>query len=122
MLAGTITDNDGIDEKEEKERERWLVLPDLPNQNNTLLIDFRPSSRCRICVNNHPLSIQIGGKRAKTCMQCVDIPTELPFCVPPLVVGFSCSTSPTEYFFFLQKRPCRFVFSRKKNYGPAAAT
>ncbi len=27
-------------------------------------------------------------KRAKTCVQCARTPTELPFCLPPLVVGF----------------------------------
>ncbi len=31
--------------------------------------------------------MQIGVKRAKTLMRCVRIPAELPFCMPPLVVG-----------------------------------
>ncbi len=44
----------------------------------------------RNLVNNHRLSIQFDAKGAKTCMQCIHIPTELPFCIPPpLVVGYS---------------------------------
>ncbi len=31
--------------------------------------------------------MQIDAKRAKTCMQCVRVPTELPFCMP-LVGGW----------------------------------
>ena len=31
--------------------------------------------------------MEIGAKHAKTCMQCVNIPTEHPFCKPSLVVG-----------------------------------
>ena len=43
---------------------------------------------CRNVFTKHRLSIQISAKRAKkTCMQCVHIPAELPFCIPPLVVG-----------------------------------
>ena len=34
--------------------------------------------------------MQIGAKRAKTRMQRVDIPTELPFCTP-LFAGWVCS-------------------------------
>ena len=41
--------------------------------------------RCRNLVNKHRLSIQISPKRAKKCMQYMT--TELPFCIPPLVVG-----------------------------------
>ena len=52
--------------------------------NNTLLISFRLS---RNFVNKHRLSMQIGAKRGKKCLQCVHISTELPFCIPPLVVG-----------------------------------
>ncbi len=33
--------------------------------------------------------MHIAAKRTKTCLQCIDIPTELLFCVPPLVVGFA---------------------------------
>ncbi len=33
--------------------------------------------------------MQIGAKLTKNCMQCVYIPTELPFCIPQLVVGYS---------------------------------
>ena len=32
-------------------------------------------------------ALQVGAKRAKTCMQCLHVPTELPLCMPPLVVG-----------------------------------
>ncbi len=39
------------------------------------------------------MSIQIGAKRAKMCMQCVHIPNQLPFCTSPLVVGKVQSTS-----------------------------
>ena len=31
--------------------------------------------------------MQIGAKRANTCTQCVHVPTEFPFCIPPLLVG-----------------------------------
>ena len=61
-----------------------------PNQQRTL--NMLPSElRCRNFVNKHRLSIQVGAKRAKTCMQCVHIPTEPPFCIPPLVVGMARS-------------------------------
>ena len=59
----------------------------LPNQQRTLK-KLPPELRRGNFVNKQRLSIQIGTKRAKTCTQCVDIPTELPFCIPPLVVGF----------------------------------
>ncbi len=56
--------------------------------NNALLTNFRLSSECRNFATEHRLSMQVGAKRAKTCMQCVRcVPTELPFCMPPLVVG-----------------------------------
>ena len=56
--------------------------------NNALLIKFRLSSDTIFFVNKHRPSMQIDAKRAKTCVQCVRIPTELPFCIPPLVVGY----------------------------------
>ena len=55
--------------------------------NNTLLIKFLLSSDAEIFVNNHRLSMQIVSKHAKKCMQRVDSPTEIPFCIPTLVVG-----------------------------------
>ncbi len=58
----------------------------LPNQQRTL--NKLPTElRCRNFVYQHWLSIQISAKHAKTCMQCVCTPTDLPFCIPPLVVG-----------------------------------
>ncbi len=53
----------------------------LPNQQRTLS-KLPTELRCRNSVNKHRPSIQMGAKRAKTCVQCVHIPTEL-----PLVVG-----------------------------------
>ncbi len=57
-----------------------------PNQQH-ILNKLPTDLRCRNFVNNHRLSMQIGAKYAKTCMQRVQIPTELPFCIPSLVVG-----------------------------------
>ena len=62
-------------------------IPPFPTNNPTndaLFISFRLS---RIFVNNHRLSVQIGARRAKTCMQRVHVPAELPLCMPPLLVG-----------------------------------
>ncbi len=47
----------------------------------------------KLLVNNHRLSTQVGAKRAKTCMQRVHVPPELPFCMPPLVVGGALRTA-----------------------------
>ncbi len=58
----------------------------LPNQQRTL-----NKLRCRNVVNKHRVSIQIGAKRAKTCMKCVYVSTEFPFCFAPLVVGYYMS-------------------------------
>ena len=58
----------------------------VPNQQRTL--NKLPAElQRRNFVNNHRLGMQIGTKHAKTCMRSVCIPTELPFCLPPLVVG-----------------------------------
>ncbi len=61
----------------------------LPNQQRTL--NKLPTElQYRNFVNKHRLSIQIGAKCAKMCAQCVlHIPTELPFCLPPLLVGWT---------------------------------
>ncbi len=67
----------------------WYVP--LPNQQRTF--NKLPTElRCRNIVNTHRLSVQIGAKCAKTCMHSVHIPSELPFCMPPLVVGYVRST------------------------------
>ncbi len=68
--------------------------------NNALSINFRLSFQCRSFVNKHRLSIQVGAKRAKTCMHCVHLPTELPFCIPPLVVG-----NPASHFIIIIQFP-----------------
>ncbi len=65
----------------------------MPNQQRT--VNKIPTElRCRNFVNKRRLSIQIGAKHAETYMQCVCIPTELPFCIPQLVVGWYCQYSP----------------------------
>ncbi len=57
----------------------------LPSQQRTLN-KLSTELQCRNFVSKHQLSIQNGAKCAKTCKQCVHIPTEL--CIPPLVVGY----------------------------------
>ncbi len=61
-------------------------LGDDPNQQRTLN-KIPTELRCRNFVNKSRLNVQIGAKRVKMYMQCGYIPTELPFCLPPLVVG-----------------------------------
>ncbi len=57
----------------------------VPNQQRSL--NKLPTELRRInFVNNHRVSKQFWAKRAKTCMRCVYVPTELQFCIPPLVV------------------------------------
>ncbi len=63
---------------EEILKDSVLHLAQYPT-NNALLINSRLSSDAEIFANDHRLSIQIGAKRAKTCMQCVNIPTKLPY-------------------------------------------
>ncbi len=77
-----------------RKKRRGRLFPDffLPSfmrhpTNNTLLTNFRLSSDAKKIVHEHRPSIQMGAKRAKTCVQRVHVPTELPFCVPPLLVG-----------------------------------
>ena len=67
--------------------------------NNATLINFPLSSDAEIFVNNRRLSMQIGAKRAKNvyAMHVVHIPTELPFCVPPLLVGKKFSDAFPEF-------------------------
>ena len=60
----------------------------IPNQQRTLN-KLPPQLRCRNFVNKHRLSIRIGTKRAKNVHAMrTYIPTELPFCLAPLMVGF----------------------------------
>ncbi len=60
----------------------------VPNQQPTLN-RLASELRCRNFVAKRRLSMQVGAKtRAKTCTQRVHIPTELPLCLPPLVVGY----------------------------------
>ncbi len=72
-----------------KETSNLAILTTLayfPNRQRTL--NKLPTElQCRNFVNKHRLSTKIGAKRAKTCVHRVHIPAELPFCVPPLVVG-----------------------------------
>ncbi len=75
-------------------RESWLrkkcFVHKAPNQQRTL--NRLPTDlRCRNFVTKHRLSIKIGARRVKTCMQCVRIPTELPFCMPAVVVKLRAS-------------------------------
>ncbi len=88
------------------ELEILMRLCPFPNQQRTLN-KVLSELRCRNFVNNHRLSIQISAKRAKMCMQCVHVPTELIFCIPPLVVGYV-------FFFFLIPSMVR---KNKENWG-----
>ena len=59
----------------------------IPNSARTL-IKLSTELRWRNVASKHRLSMQIGAKGANTCVQRVYIPTELSFCIPPLVVGY----------------------------------
>ena len=69
----------------QRKEEVWFALSDFffvlaaqPNQQRTR--NKLPTElRCRNFVNMCRLSIQVGAECAKTCVQCVRIPTELPF-------------------------------------------
>ena len=70
---------------------------------NKLLTELR----CRNFVNKPRLSVQVGAKRAKTCMQCVYIRTEFPFCTAQLLVGYLITPPPThthKSFCFIHKK------------------
>ncbi len=60
---------------------KWRTLSQASRTptNNAKLNKLPPELQCRKIFDNHRLSMQIGAKRAKTCMQCVYVPTELPF-------------------------------------------
>ncbi len=52
--------------------EMCVVLEPLPNQQRTLINSKLPTElQCRNFVKKHRLSMQIGTKRAETCMKCV---------------------------------------------------
>ena len=56
--------------------------------NNALLANFRLSSEPEIFVDKYRLSTQIGTKTCKNVhATCAHVPTDLPFRMPPLVVG-----------------------------------
>ena len=60
------------------------LKPDQQRSLNKLLSELK----CNFFfVRKHRLSTKIGTKCAKTCVQRACIPTELPFWIPPLVVG-----------------------------------
>ncbi len=51
--------------------------------------------------------MQIGAERAKMHMRCARVPTEIPFCVPPLLVGTSfCMFC----YMSTQHKTCLFFF------------
>ncbi len=66
----------------------FLLLPDIllwTPTNNALPTNFFLSSDAEISLTSPDLSIQRNAQ--KTCVRRVHIPTDLPFCMPPLVVG-----------------------------------
>ena len=60
--------------------------------NNKLRTNFLLSSDAEILLLSTDWAQQIVAKCAKACMQCVHIPTELPFCMPP-IGGWESGTS-----------------------------
>ncbi len=56
--------------------------------NSALIINFQLSSDGEILLRSADRAYKLAPNIAKSCMQCVHIPTELPFCIPPLVVGY----------------------------------
>ncbi len=63
------------------------ILPSEAGRLMLVLYKLPTELRCRNFVNVHRLSIQISAKCATTCMQRVRVPAELPFGIPPLLVG-----------------------------------
>ena len=62
--------------------------------NRAFLINFLLSSDAEILLLSTRLSMRIGAKTCKDVYaMCTRLPTELPFCIPTLVVGFSLSLS-----------------------------
>ena len=86
-MVGGREEDKGAEQDHEMDRIKNPVRA-CPANNDALLINFRLSSDAENFVNKHRLSMQTGAKTCKkTCMQRVHIPTELPFCMPSLVVG-----------------------------------
>ncbi len=56
--------------------------------NNALLINFGLSSDAEILLVSTDWAYKSAPNVQETCVQCVRIPTELPFCIPPSVVGY----------------------------------
>ena len=54
---------------------------------NALLIDFRLSSDADVLSISTEWACKVSGKHAKTCVQRVRVPTELPCCIALLLVG-----------------------------------
>ena len=57
----------------------FILLFFMHTQPTTHLINFLLSSDAEIFVNNHRLGMQIGAECAKSCVQRVHVPTEVPF-------------------------------------------
>ncbi len=55
--------------------------------NNTFLMNFWRSSNAEILLISTNWTYELVTKRAKTCVQCAYVPTELSFCIPTLLVG-----------------------------------
>ncbi len=67
-----------------------------PNQQRTLN-RLPPELRCKNYVIKHRPSVQVGSQTCKDAyMQSVRIPTELPFCTPPLLVGNTQPPTPQQ--------------------------
>ena len=105
--------------------DRWqqcVWLPWFYPTINELLINFRLSSDAEILLISTDSALQIGAKRAKACMQCVYISSELPFCMPSLVVGYHLKKgflfsikcfllrAVQNAFFFFEENSLFFVF------------
>ena len=73
--------------------------------NNTLLINFLLSSDAGTLSISTDWAYKSVPKHAGTCMQRVHVPTELPFCIPVLLVGHPVTQT-----------------SHNRSYGPRAAS
>ena len=87
--------NEWIKEKKPKKaRRKHYVLIHMRSKdthcsptNNAPLINFFLSSDAKILLISTDWARKSAPKRAKMCMRRARVPTELPFCRPPLVVG-----------------------------------
>ncbi len=64
-------------------------LNSIPNQQRTLNVLSITCAAAEILSMSTNLAHKLGPNVQKTCTQCEHIPTELPFCIPPLVVRSS---------------------------------